>query len=356
MTTSLSHTPSYTVTHPDTFTDDTTGHTFEVRQDTDAEDPRSWIDPEHVAIWAFNEPPLSHSVAAEKPEGNIAIDAFAHFYEVFDSDHALQATRRWLTIFHPDEKIEIDTQTIRGYSQGDWLDVVCAVEDGYGTPESHIKVFRQWAFGDVYVVSSDYGGPMGGIYADSMEEAITQYRKNFPVPPTDVDEETEQSIVVERDLHLRITAVDTNDVEAKIAWIIEALDDSDALPTGVKASTEPFNVHTKVIDELAHIVQNSVSDAKATRADWQSTLDQVFGNPALEPLAVQPHPADYFVTWEINQDGKTPAEAAAAVWQQIFRRGHLQPSADEACIFTVTEGDRSVLIDLSEERFAHLFA
>ncbi|MBB5491396.1 hypothetical protein [Nocardiopsis metallicus] len=76
------------------------------------------------------------------------------------------------------------------------------------------------------------------------------------------------------------------------------------------------------------------------------------GHLPLEPAEPHPCPVEYGVTWAIQQDGNSPIEAAIAVWQKYFRRGPLQPSADEACVFTVVDGDRRVDIDLSDERFA----
>lgn len=76
--------------------------------------------------------------------------------------------------------------------------------------------------------------------------------------------------------------------------------------------------------------------------------------PSLDPFA--PVDGEPPITWEANCDeGVSPAEAAKRVWRRFFRRGHLQPSSDEGCVFTVSVGDRKAVIDLSEERYAHLF-
>lgn len=172
---SISHTPAHTVEFPDQFVDESTGRGYQVAQDSDAEDPRTWIHNEHAALWAFREPRLGHSVAADMPEGNVAIDAFARYWEIYDSAQSLVLTRRYLAAFHTEKNISVDIALIRGYSQSDWLDVVAATVDGYGTPADHIDEFRMWAFGDVWSVQPDHGDSVGNIYADSPEEALSQY-------------------------------------------------------------------------------------------------------------------------------------------------------------------------------------
>lgn len=64
----------------------------------------------------------------------------------------------------------------------------------------------------------------------------------------------------------------------------------------------------------------------------------------------------YQVSWMIDSgDDISPAEAAARAWRQSFNRGSAQPTGEECCVFTIADDDRSVVIDLSEPRFAHLF-
>lgn len=109
------------------------------------------------------------------------------------------------------------------------------------------------------------------------------------------------------------------------------------------------------IDALAALIEQSVIDSSATRADWLRALDQVFPIAELDPLEPGQGTEEYHLAWEIDSDGTSPVDAAIDTWRQIFRRGYLQPSADDACVFEVTLGDRSTQIDLSDERFAHLF-
>lgn len=179
----LAHIPAHHTSYPDRFENEETGWGYSVLPDINAEDPRSWVRPEMAALWAFNEPSLSHSVAAEKPEGNIAIDVFAYFFDTHNAETALEITRRYLAICHPKKKITLATATIRGYAQGDWLEVIAASSKGYGPPEDHIETFRQWAFGDVWVVIPDGGPGISGIYAEYAEAALEYFRENFQDEP-----------------------------------------------------------------------------------------------------------------------------------------------------------------------------
>lgn len=183
---SLIHTPAHTTSHPDHFQEKLTGKGYDVVQDTDAEDPRGCIENEHAALWAYSQPSLGSSVAGDMPEGNVAITAFAHYFEYFDEVKSLDITRRYLAVFHPEKQITVETHTIRGYSQSDWLDLVVATADGYGTPASHAEEFRMWAYGDVWTVIPDEGDAVSGIYADDAEEALkfylTEEESNLPAP------------------------------------------------------------------------------------------------------------------------------------------------------------------------------
>lgn len=150
------------------------------------------------------------------------------------------------------------------------------------------------------------------------------------------------------------------------------------------------------IDTLAQIITESISDAEATREDWQKAVDQAFANEETLKLSEticgrhggrwgddetcqdctdidgnpRPLPADAdtcldplqlcenacTVTWVIDADEDiSPAQAAINVWQENFRRGTGRPGPDEACVFTITNGSRSTQLDLFDERFAHLF-
>lgn len=172
----LQHTPAYMTHHPDTYTDSETGDEYEVFPDIDAENPLCWAPARHAGLYAYRTPTLSSSVLADRTEGNLALDAFARYYETHDENRSLELTRRYLAAFRPEKSVSVEIATIRGYCQSEWLDVVAATEDGHGSPRRLIDIVRQWAFGDVWVVCDDLGESLGGIYADSQEEAIAHYR------------------------------------------------------------------------------------------------------------------------------------------------------------------------------------
>ena len=185
---SMTHTPAHSTSHPDRFEDETTGLGYDVYQDTEAEDPRSWIgDDEKVAVYVFNAPRGDKD--AEVP-GNVAAQAFARFYELWDEAKSLAVTRRWLAIFR-EEKYDLAVSTIRGYSQGDWAEVFAAsVIDntpentagtpGYGIAQGHIDQYSSWRWGDVWTVSPDEGDSLSGIYADDAEGALKLYLEDNP--------------------------------------------------------------------------------------------------------------------------------------------------------------------------------
>lgn len=177
---SLTHVAARTTYHPERFENDETGLGYSVRADTDAPDPRADLDVEHAALWAYRQPTFGSSSIADKPEGNPVIDAFSRlFLDVgYRQERTIELTRRWANIFFPG-KYQIEIQTIRGYSQGDWLDIVAVVEQGHGKPSDHIKELRMWVYGDVWVVSPDTKPGICNIYADSAEEALTYFRENF---------------------------------------------------------------------------------------------------------------------------------------------------------------------------------
>lgn len=60
------------------------------------------------------------------------------------------------------------------------------------------------------------------------------------------------------------------------------------------------------------------------------------------------------LTWAIDAEGPSYAAAAAEIWRTVFGRDG-QPGPDEACVFTVEEPGATVVIDLSDEKYAHLF-
>lgn len=178
----ITHTPAHTISVPDRLDDDVTGAGYSIFQDDSAEDPRTWVDDEHAAVYTFRAP---HGATDEVPE-NIAAQAFARYWqETGDAERSLVLARRYMLAFHPEAKYAMAVETVRGYSQSDWWDVFAAVEEGHGSPDGHIGTFKTWAVGDVWIVSEDGGDSLSGIYADDIEAALQVFLEQFaPAMPS----------------------------------------------------------------------------------------------------------------------------------------------------------------------------
>lgn len=171
------HTPAHILEVPDTFEDTVSGKTYEATQDLDVEDPRGWIEIENACLYVYQGPRGDYE---DVPEHEVA-QAFDRFWQrTGNAGQALTLTRRWLNIYRPNDEYDISIETIRGYSQSDWAEVFAVVKIGYGTAASHIRDYRMWRYGDVWLVTDSDGESCGGIYADSAEEAVTQYITEGP--------------------------------------------------------------------------------------------------------------------------------------------------------------------------------
>lgn len=102
---------------------------------------------QHACVWVLRG---GYSRRDNTPD-NIAAMVFENYFDRFDAERSLLLTKRWLSAYRPDLHVEVIVGSANGYSQGDWRDVFAADEDGYGSAESHIEEFRQWAGGDVWV-------------------------------------------------------------------------------------------------------------------------------------------------------------------------------------------------------------
>lgn len=118
------------------------------------------------------------------------------------------------------------------------------------------------------------------------------------------------------------------------------------------------------IDALADQIRQSIDDADATREDWVAAIAQVFGSDHAAPSEIEPRQIDPFepsdesllVAWQIDSEEEiSPAQAALQAWRRNFRRGDTQPTADDACVFDVSQGNLRIQVDLSDPQFAYLF-
>lgn len=118
---------------------------------------------------------------------------FRHYAETGDDDAALRFAQRYARAFQTGETI--DTRTLRGHSQSHWTDAVFVTQKDAGAIESYADEYAQWFRGDVYVVMAEYATEcdrgqvhwetvndqgidsttVGGIYADTPEDAVSQY-------------------------------------------------------------------------------------------------------------------------------------------------------------------------------------
>lgn len=182
--------------------DERPGVRFVVTQDTDAEDPRSWLDDsgEQILIYrAARNYGIDNLCDAWTP----VMEAWTRVYgDTGDERLALAVAQRYARMFHPEYAIALDSG--HGYSQGDWWETVVTwrvTEDNPAEldPRLYTEAFHQWMRGDVYYVSVEYltecdccGGQdweqrdevfsCGGFYADDAEAAVLQYADQNNIP------------------------------------------------------------------------------------------------------------------------------------------------------------------------------
>lgn len=111
------------------------------------------------------------------------------------------------------------------------------------------------------------------------------------------------------------------------------------------------------VDGLVAIAESLIDHANASlRLARPLMRPECISDQMTDPLDPAHGTEEYALTWEISGEGSSPADAAARVWREVFRRAPWQPNDDEACVFRVTGADGSVQVDLSGEEFTHLFA
>ena len=169
-------TGGYYVESAETFTLDN-GDVLRVTQDTDADSPLEWgwdvVAYVHRSGYGMTLPDCEGS-------GDPIAYAFAHYaYNARrgeDEDELLTRAMRYARAFHGDMRVA-KLVGLQGYSRGDWADIVFIGPDAETVDfiaENYALYFR----GDVWFVSSD-NDAIGGIYADSAEDAAKQYLENY---------------------------------------------------------------------------------------------------------------------------------------------------------------------------------
>ena len=168
----------------DVYTDEN-GVNYTVCQDTDAEDPRSWLSHEEAAIVVINADRNTRTDNIDDYDDNPAIDDLLQAMERDDIDDPNDINSAWLEEWVHNNKLnhpsyDIEMMTIHT-SQSTWFTVIAAVKEGYGSARDNVDTFAAWARGDVWTVSPDHPDydTLCGIYADDPESAVKHYIENY---------------------------------------------------------------------------------------------------------------------------------------------------------------------------------
>lgn len=181
----LTHTQQSGYIRLDDVYTDGDGVEYTVYQDTDAEDPRSWLTHEEAALVVINADRHTQTDNINDYDDNPVIDDLLRAMEQAEIDDPRDINPEWLDAYIgslAERNFPYDVvMTTRHTSQSSWFTVIAAVKDGYGSAMGHIDTFETWARGDVWVVSPghpDYE-TLCGIYADSPESAVEEYIDNY---------------------------------------------------------------------------------------------------------------------------------------------------------------------------------
>lgn len=168
----------------DVYTDEN-GVNYTIYQDTDAEDPRSWLTHEEAALVVINADRNTRTDNINDYDDNPVINDLLQVMEEHDIDDPSAISSEWLEgwihntkLDHPSYDIEM--MTIHT-SQSSWFTIIAAVKEGYGSARDNIDTFAAWARGDVWIVSPDHPDydTLSGIYADDPESAVKYYIKDY---------------------------------------------------------------------------------------------------------------------------------------------------------------------------------
>lgn len=190
----LEHTTHAGYIRQDDVYTDPNGVNYTVYQDTDADDPRSWLTHEEAALVVINADRNTRTDDINDYNDNPVINDLLQVMEKHDIDDPSSISSEWLEGWihntkpdHPSYDIEMMTVHT---SQSSWFTVIAAVKEGYGSARSHIDTFAAWARGDVWVVSPDHPDydTLCGIYADDPESAAKHYIENYiPYEPPQLE-------------------------------------------------------------------------------------------------------------------------------------------------------------------------
>ena len=166
----------YYVEPNETFTLDN-GDTLLVTHDSDSDSPLEWGWDVDAYVHRSG-----HRMSLPDCEGSrdTIADAFAYYVDNARGGrprprHVARAMR-YARTFYADTRVA-RLVSFQGYSQSHWAEIVFIGPDA-DTVEMVAESYGQYFRGDVWSVASDNDG-MGGIYADTAEEAATYYLENY---------------------------------------------------------------------------------------------------------------------------------------------------------------------------------
>ena len=162
----------YYVEPNETFTLDN-GDTLLVTHDSDSGSPLEWG---HDVVAYVHRSRYRMTLPDWDSGRDVIARAFAEYvhsaWRGEDEDDLLARAVRYARTFYADTRVA-KLVNLQGYSQGDWAEIVFIGPDAEIVDfiaENYATYFR----GDVWTVSSD-NDAIGGIYAETAEEAAKQY-------------------------------------------------------------------------------------------------------------------------------------------------------------------------------------
>jgi hypothetical protein len=181
----LEHTTHAGYIRQDDVYTDPNGVNYTVYQDTDADDPRSWLTHEEAALVVINADRNTRTDDINDYNDNPVINDLLQAMEKHDIDDPSDINSAWLEEWIHNAKLnhpsyDIEMMTIHT-SQSSWFTIIAAVKEGYGSARDNIDTFAAWARGDVWIVSPDHPDydTLCGIYADDAESAVKHYIENY---------------------------------------------------------------------------------------------------------------------------------------------------------------------------------
>ena len=169
-------TGGYYVEPAETFTLDN-GDVLRVTQDSDSDSPLEWG---HDVVAYVHRSGYSMTLPDCEGSGDTIAYAFAYYVDNArrgeDEDDLLTRAMRYARTFYADNRTA-KLVRLSGYSQSDWADIVFIGPDAE-TVDFIAANYAMYFRGDIWSVDGDNDG-MGGIYADTAEDAAKQFLAEY---------------------------------------------------------------------------------------------------------------------------------------------------------------------------------